>query len=522
MNSYSLRALSILSTLVLTALSLPALAQTEVTEFVRGSDGRITLTWSSKDGVEYRVETSEDLLNWNEQVSTIASGDSSTLILPNTGAARNYYRIVFPFEPEPEREPIVLFGDSYIDGSSGPPAPHVTLAILLGTDAIEEGNDGETAAEIAARFVAGPHTGTLAAMLDQPPPGYASWEPTTIAAGYATFRDAVTRGDGNYIAVIPANRRPHDGLNWGTSAGFIENVQLEHTQLRDLLIAEHGADRVFDWWRWATRSYVPQDASDVADMVSNGESIIPRSLRNSAGGDRNGDHLNAAGHEWMAQGLYQAYQRIEDPSRFTASDKVAHFYPLNGVPTATQIDVVGDNHAPLQGVSGVLSKDTGQFGEALVWDSGDTIRAIAPHFELGDEFAFDFWLKPTSDGARVFQMFGGGGGIVVLTSGGQIRFRAGVAATEVAFPYRQGEWNYVYCQYSSGQLEILVDGRPPATRNLGAVEWGTSSLFIGSNDAGSSNFRGSMHSLAFYNQPLSEAEVKQRYNDGAGERLPGL
>ena len=88
MNSYSLRALSILSTLVLTALSLPALAQTEVTEFVRGSDGRITLTWASKVGLEYRVETSEDLLNWSEQVSTVASGDSSTVILPNTGAAR--------------------------------------------------------------------------------------------------------------------------------------------------------------------------------------------------------------------------------------------------------------------------------------------------------------------------------------------------------------------------------------------------------------------------------------------------
>jgi len=494
---------------------------TEITAFSRGADGRMTVTWSTTIGVEYRLQFSPDLSegSFADVVSTVATAGSTTII-HSPGTTRGYYRIVFPFVVD--REPIALYGDSYIDGSSGPPAPDVRLAELTGAEVFEVGNDGETAAQIAARFAAGPHTGILAAMLDQPPPGFAGWDPVDVAAGYASFRDAVTRGDGNYIAVIPANRRPYDGTNWGTSQGFITNVESEYGQLRDLLKAEHAPDRVFDWWRWATRSYVPQDLNDLADMIGNGESIIPRSLRNSAGGDRNGDHLNAAGHAWLADGLYQAYLRLENPARFTVTDKVAHFYPLDGIPTATQIDVVGDQHGELQGSGGVLTREEGKFGSALEWTLGDTIRVVAPHLDLGDTFAFDLWFKADVDGARVFQMFGGGGGLLLLTSGNQLRFRAGELATEVSRPYAAGTWTHVYCEAGGGRMSIRVNGGAASTRALGSMAWGDAPLYIGSNDSGSSNFRGRMHSLAFYGEPLTDAEVQQRYNGGNGVRLPGL
>jgi hypothetical protein len=508
--------------LAVLALGGKALAMSpEVTDFERDAEGRVTVTWSSVVGVEYRLQFSPDLSegSFEDVIATVANAESTTII-HSPGTTDGFYRIVFPFVPE--REPIALYGDSYIDGSSGPPAPDVRLEELTGATVIEEGNDGETALQISARFAAGPHTGMLAAMLDQPSPGFFGWTPEGVAESYASFRDAVTRADGNYIAVIPANRRPYDGTNWGTSESFIDGTQQAHEELRDLLVAQHAPDRVFDWWRWATRSYVPQDSNDFADMTSNGESIIPRSLRNSAGGDRNGDHLNAAGHAWMAEGLYQAYLRLEDPTRFTATDKVTHFYPLDAPPTVMQVDVVGDQHGELQGGGGVLTQEDGKFGKALEWSAGDTIRVVTPHLDLGDEFAFDLWVRPDTDGTRVFQMFGGGGGILLLTSGNSIRFRAGALATEVSLPYSVGAWNHVYCQVSNGQMSIRVNGGAQQVKSLPSMELGNDLLFIGSNNSGSSNFTGRMHSLAFYGTLLSEDEVQQRYNGGNGERLPGL
>ena len=71
----------------------PADAALTISDIKYNADTSVTLTWNSQAGATYRIEVSNDLENWFEQVDGVAADDSTREFTLSSGGGALFYRV---------------------------------------------------------------------------------------------------------------------------------------------------------------------------------------------------------------------------------------------------------------------------------------------------------------------------------------------------------------------------------------------------------------------------------------------
>jgi len=207
------------------------------------------------------------------------------------------------------------------------------------------------------------------------------------------------------------------------------------------------------------------------------------------------------------------------------ADGIVAWWPANESPK----DVVGGSDAQL------LNGTT--YGPGMVM-TGFQFQtpgnfALIPHHanvDLGASaagYTIEFWINSTSD--QNFLSWSGGASLSLVGGnrfGGNLRDANGTDHVFDTYTLGGGAvmwtngspWNHIAIAYDrpTGTVRMYLNGQIMQTANFGSYPLGTT----GDLSFGGNSFTGTIDELAFYNRPLTSAEIASGYSAGAAGRAP--
>ncbi len=169
---------------------------------------------------------------------------------------------------------------------------------------------------------------------------------------------------------------------------------------------------------------------------------------------------------------------------------------------------------------------TGKYNESLNFDGTDDYVSIPTSTALhpGNTFSLSAWVKRTTTGTAD-----------AIISGGASDFQLWFFSDNKLYLSKQGvgnifqststftdsNWHHIVATKNGSTTNIYVDGVAIAgTVTDQAITATTNTLYIGGDGNSSNVFAGQIDDVHIYNYPLTLAQVKQIYNQGAGVRYP--
>ncbi len=190
-------------------------------------------------------------------------------------------------------------------------------------------------------------------------------------------------------------------------------------------------------------------------------------------------------------------------------DGLQAFYKLSDL-----TDSSGNNRTLTN--NGNVSFASGKIGNAAVFDGSNQLQMVNPIAE-GTEYSIAGWVKFSNfDSLQYAFSFGSDMGVL---------YHNGVEPAEVIFTPTGGayigvgtpsanDWHFIYAsRKANGDYAISIDNGALVTGNAGETYYGTFEI--------GNLLNGSMDAVGIWNRALSDAEVAELYNGGAGIELNG-
>jgi len=192
---------------------------------------------------------------------------------------------------------------------------------------------------------------------------------------------------------------------------------------------------------------------------------------------------------------------------------------------------VGNTGYLIHGGSGTTTVP-GKMGQALAFDGSDSYATISSTSAPGTDITVSAWVKAsnTSSGTIVYRgTTAYGVSYRFDISSGKLRFAlsTGPGASPDITVTSSGSiqpsiWTLVSATYSSsaGKIYLYVNGSvdPNSGNRTGAINNQVSTTNIGALNPAAAYFSGYIDDVRIYNRALSENEIKQLYNIGAGSK----
>jgi hypothetical protein len=191
------------------------------------------------------------------------------------------------------------------------------------------------------------------------------------------------------------------------------------------------------------------------------------------------------------------------------TDNLQAFYKLSDLS-----DSSGNNRTLTN--NGNVSFASGKIGNAAVFDGSNKLQVTNP-IAAGVEYSSAGWVNFSNfDSLQYIFSFGNDMGVL---------YHNGVSPAEVIFTPSVGSyigvgttsanaWHFVYAsRKANGDYSISIDNGALVTGNAGETYYGTFEI--------GNLLNGQVDAVGIWNRALSDAEVAELYNNGAGLELEG-
>jgi hypothetical protein len=146
-------------------------------------------------------------------------------------------------------------------------------------------------------------------------------------------------------------------------------------------------------------------------------------------------------------------------------------------------------------------------------------------------FSYGFWVylnsygqHPISDfGESIFDNRSGDttdGVFLNITTDGYLRVCSRIVLYTGTATVPTGSWQYINFVVNSGTIYLYINGSLCDSLSDNGTSWDSGTLLFGKNEDGLVPFDGSIDEVGVWNRALSQAEVIQLYNGGAGLTYP--
>ena len=217
-----------------------------------------------------------------------------------------------------------------------------------------------------------------------------------------------------------------------------------------------------------------------------------------------------------------------DNTALNISGLVAH-YKMNDTDGTTVVDSVAGNN-------GTATEDTsamhvsGKVGGALSFDGGSEVDYDTTSFPAGDsDSTVGAWVYPTNyDSWGIVASWGGVDPwnntirAFSIQPGGYMGFGAYANDYTSSVVVPLNTWSYLAWVYDGTNIYFYLNGVLDDTYNIGTIATNNSDQISGYHSMGGVNggtagtFVGSIDDVRIYNKALSQDEILQIYNSGAG------
>jgi hypothetical protein len=204
------------------------------------------------------------------------------------------------------------------------------------------------------------------------------------------------------------------------------------------------------------------------------------------------------------------------PSASDLLNGLIAYYTLGG----DAIDASGNNyHGTINGAT----ETSGKLGNAMSFSGGsDNIKL--PQFSVGNTFTFSAWYKINNIPQAQHKVISEDYIVdVFANSDGNMYANVGNGSTwgqSVGYRFALNEWEFVTVTYNGSMLKIYKNGQLKGSVNNSkyVTNW---LIDIGNRYGAESStygMNGAIDEVAIYNRVLSQTEITELYNNGAGKR----
>jgi hypothetical protein len=204
------------------------------------------------------------------------------------------------------------------------------------------------------------------------------------------------------------------------------------------------------------------------------------------------------------------------------TDNLQAFYKLSDLSDSS------GNNRTLTNNGNVLFA-SGKIGNAAVFDGSNHLDT---NFSVNDNSAFTISCWSDCDSIQggnnaIFGSFTTGDEIAILFGYSDGNSYASLNTADNGYVQLSGppiisqEWMHLTLSYNGSKAKMYVDGVLYSEADCSGVVNAEPSIRIGADGNGGSNFIGKVDAAGIWNRALTEAEVAELYNSGAGIELDG-